>query len=169
MLDASAVVDYLLRSKPGLDIEVWVTSPDSDLHVPALCDVEVCAALRRSLLQGTMTEARTAEVLADYWDLPLARVGHLALMNTILRLRDNFSAYDATYVALTARLDGVLITCDRRLARAVKKRFPDREVVAPEWGFWVSRSGAWAVEQDLAARAPALQAGVVGRVRYSPP
>ncbi len=82
-----------------------------------------------------MPEARTAEVLEDYWALLLGRVNHLALMNTILRLRDDFSACDATYVALTERLNGVLITCDRRLARAVKKRFPDREVVAPEWGF----------------------------------
>ncbi len=131
VLDASATIEYLLRSASGLDIEEWITSPDSDLHIPALCDVEVCAALRRCLLQGAMNLARTAEVLEDYWDLPLSRHGHIDLMDEILRLHENFSAYDATYVALAERLNAVLVTCDHRLARAVKKRFPEREVVTP--------------------------------------
>lgn len=38
----------------------------------------------------------------------------------VLELRDNFSAYDATYVALAERLSGDLLTSDRRLARGVR-------------------------------------------------
>ena len=35
------------------------------------------------------------------------------------QLRDNLSAYDASYVALAEALDAVLLTADRRLAKAV--------------------------------------------------
>jgi predicted nucleic acid-binding protein len=38
----------------------------------------------------------------------------------ILDLRPNFSAYDATYVALAERLAAGLLTADERLARAVR-------------------------------------------------
>ncbi len=32
-----------------------VEAPDTDLHVPALCDVEVTAAVRRALLGGNLS------------------------------------------------------------------------------------------------------------------
>jgi predicted nucleic acid-binding protein len=92
---------------------------DHDLHVPALCDVEVAAALRRALLVGVLNERRAEEALEDYLDLPLTRHGHQSLLVRMLELRDNFSAYDATYVALAERLRGHLLTTDRHLARAV--------------------------------------------------
>jgi predicted nucleic acid-binding protein len=38
----------------------------------------------------------------------------------MLELRNNFSAYDAAYVALAERLRGTLVTGDDRLARAVR-------------------------------------------------
>jgi predicted nucleic acid-binding protein len=46
----------------------------------------------------------------------------------MLALRDNFSAYDATYVALAERLDAILVTGDAPLARAVRAHL-DLEVV----------------------------------------
>lgn len=36
-------------------------------------------------------------------------------------LFENFSAYDATYVALAERLDASLVTADRKLSRAVTR------------------------------------------------
>lgn len=38
----------------------------------------------------------------------------------MLELRDNFSPYDATYVALAEQLRGELLTSDGRLARSVR-------------------------------------------------
>lgn len=52
-------------------------------------------------------------------DLPLTRHGHTALMPRMLALRANFSAYDATYVALVESIGAELMTGDERLARAV--------------------------------------------------
>ena len=87
--------------------------------MPSLCDVEVAAVLRRLSLAGSLTRERQDEAVLDYVDLPITRHGHVSLMTRVLGLRDNFSAYDATYVALTEQLDGALLTSDRRLVRAV--------------------------------------------------
>ena len=90
------------------------------LHVPELCDVEVAAILRKRLLAGELTLDRAADAVIDLVDLPLTRHGHLASVGRILQLRDNFSSYDATYVALAETLDAQLVTTDAGLARAVR-------------------------------------------------
>lgn len=97
-----------------------VRAPDSDLHAPALCDVEVAAGLRRALLQAALSEERAAQAMEQYLDLPITRHGHQRLMARILSLRESFSAYDATYVALAEELGGALLTADQGLARAAQ-------------------------------------------------
>lgn len=52
--------------------------------------------------------------------MPIIRHGHQQLVPRIIELRDNFSAYDAAYVALAERLGGSLLTLDERLARAAR-------------------------------------------------
>ena len=47
----------------------------------------------------------------------------------ILQLRDNLSAYDATYVALAEVLGASLVTADPSLFRAVESTLPDLDVV----------------------------------------
>jgi predicted nucleic acid-binding protein len=96
-----------------------LTDSETDLHVPALCDIEVTAALRRLTRSGVLQEDRRGEALTDYVDLPLTRHGHVPLLARVLALGENFSAYDAAYVALAERLEAVLLTADDRLARAV--------------------------------------------------
>jgi predicted nucleic acid-binding protein len=100
-----------------------------DLHAPALCDVEVVSAFRRALLGGVMQESRAALALEAYLDLPLARHGHAGLMERALVIRDNFTAYDAMYVALAERLGGELLSADAGFVRAVR-RHTDLEVVS---------------------------------------
>ena len=117
--DASALVDYLLRTRSGIEAERILTAPGVDLQVPALCDVEVAAALRGLLVGHAMTVERCEQAVAAYVDLPLTRHGHTALLPRVLHLRENMSAYDATYAALAERLDAPFLTSDRRLARAV--------------------------------------------------
>ncbi len=95
---------------------------DVDLNTPALCDIEVAAALRRSLLTQRLNSVRAAEALQDYLDLALTRHGHQALLGRVLELRSNFSTYDAAYVALAEELKGELLTADDSLARAVRSQ-----------------------------------------------
>jgi predicted nucleic acid-binding protein len=118
VVDASALVEYLLRTPAGTALEAAITG--ADLHVPALCDVEVAAALRRGLLAGTLDLERAQLVLQDLAELPLTRHGHQLLLGRLLDLRQNFSVYDATYAALAERIGASLITADGGLARAVR-------------------------------------------------
>jgi predicted nucleic acid-binding protein len=87
--------------------------------VPALCDVEVTAGLRRALLRDLVSPERAELALEHYRLLPLTRHAHLALLPRVLDLRSNFSADDACYVALAERLGAELLTADERLSRAV--------------------------------------------------
>ncbi|HLB78377.1 MAG TPA: type II toxin-antitoxin system VapC family toxin, partial [Candidatus Dormibacteraeota bacterium] len=64
------------------------------------------------------------DALEDYLDLPLIRHGHQALLGRMLKLRSNFSAYDAAYVALAEQLKGELLTADGGLARSVRRHLP---------------------------------------------
>lgn len=113
------MLEYLLGTEGGLAARETITAPDVDLHVPALCDVEVASGLRRAMLAGLVSERRAAEALEDYLDLPLTRHSHRSLLGRVLELRENFSAYDATYVALAERLKAEILTADARLGRAV--------------------------------------------------
>lgn len=118
--DASALVEYLLGTDRAAPVKQAITVADVDLHVPALCDVEVAAALRRALLARSLTERRAREALADYQALPLTRHGHEGLLGRALALRHNFSAYDAMYVALAEGLRAELVTADAALGRAAR-------------------------------------------------
>jgi len=113
-------VEYLLRTEHSEWIGAAISDANHDLHVPALCDVEVTSALRRALLLGALDDRRAAEAVEDYLDLPLTRHGHQSLTIRILELRDNFSAYDATYVALAELLGGDFLTGDGPLAGSVR-------------------------------------------------
>jgi predicted nucleic acid-binding protein len=126
--DASAVVEYLLRTPRATAIGMTIEDVEVSLHVPALCDVEVAAVIRRALLSRRLREDRAHEAITDYLELPLTRHGHAALIARILQLRANFSAYDATYVALAEQLGAVLLTADAGLARAARShtRLPVR-------------------------------------------
>ncbi|MGH2740164.1 MAG: type II toxin-antitoxin system VapC family toxin [Actinomycetota bacterium] len=120
--DASALVEHVLRSERAEAISGAVENEGADLHIPALCDVEVASALRGALLGGKLTDERAGEALDDYLDLPLARHGHESLLPRILELRESFTAYDAVYVALAERLDAALLTADDGLAASARRQ-----------------------------------------------
>ena len=121
VVDASAVTELLLGRPAGEPVAAALQAHDFDLHAPQLVDVEVLSALRRVVAAGHATPGRAAEAVADLLDLPLRRYPHEDLAPRIWALRDNFSAYDATYLALAevvAEEGAPLVTADGRFARA---------------------------------------------------
>ena len=95
-------------------------APHVHLETPALCDIEIVSGLRTAILRKELSIDRAAEALRDYKDLPLRQHGHRALLQRVFELRGNFSAYDATYVALAERLDAEFLTADDRLERSIR-------------------------------------------------
>lgn len=118
VLDASAAVEWLLRTPAGQDISRSIYSRRESLHSPHLLDLEVTQVLRRQVREGRISPRRADEVVHDLIRLKLRRYPHVALLPKIWELRRTLSAYDAAYVALAETLRAALLTHDARLAAA---------------------------------------------------
>jgi predicted nucleic acid-binding protein len=124
VVDASALAELLLDRRSGDAVAAHLARHGDDLHAPHLVDIEVLNALRRLAAAGATSAVRAGEAVTDFLALTLERYPHAILGMRIWQLRHNFSAYDATYLALAEKLadDGVpLLTSDARFARAARK------------------------------------------------
>jgi predicted nucleic acid-binding protein len=122
VVDASALVEALLRMPSADAVSARLFAPRETLHAPHLLDVEIAQVVRRYAAAGEIDSARGRAALADLADLRLSRYPHGLLLPRIWNLRHNLSAYDAAYVALAEALDAPLVTRDRRLAAAAGHR-----------------------------------------------
>jgi predicted nucleic acid-binding protein len=118
VLDASAAVEILLQTQVGASLTGRVLAPESSLHAPHLVDIEVAQVLRRFTLHGDIQPEQGRQALQDLADFPMDRHSHEMLLPRIWALRENLTAYDATYVALAELLGATLLTRDGRIARA---------------------------------------------------
>jgi predicted nucleic acid-binding protein len=122
VIDASALLEVLLRTPSARAVETRLfEEPRQALHAPHLLDVEVAQVLRRYAAMGEIDGQRGAEALADLADFPIRRYPHDFLLTRVWTLRNNFTAYDAVYVALAEALNARLLTRDQRLAAAVRR------------------------------------------------
>ena len=118
VVDASVIAPALSVDEHVLGEHLRERLERERLVAPALIDLEVASAWRGQARGGQLHDRRAEAALADLAALPLERVPHGPLMRRIWDLRDNLSAYDASYVALAESLDTILLTGDERLARA---------------------------------------------------
>lgn len=113
VVDASAAVLGLLNDG---DARRFLAS--EVVAVPHLADSEVANALRSQVLRGTARELQARDALDRWARLGVHRFAVVGLLARVWELRDNLTAYDATYVALAERIGCELLTADRRLASA---------------------------------------------------
>lgn len=113
VLDVSAAVLALLN-----DGEARRSLATETVAVPHLVDVELAQSLRGQVREGRVGADDAAAALASWARLGLRRFSVLGLLPRIWALRENVSAYDATYVALAETIGCELVTADARLARA---------------------------------------------------
>lgn len=129
VVDASAALEVLLNTPTAHRIAARLFAQGETLHAPHLIDVEVAQVLRRLHRRGEIDAARATQALEDLTDLPLVRHPHGVLLTRVWDLRDNATAYDASYLALAEALGAVLVTCDGALA-AVPGCGAEVEVIA---------------------------------------
>ena len=113
VVDASAAVLGLLN-----DGDARAVLREEAVVCPHLADSEVAHALRCQVLRGAVEVSDAARALDVWARLGLRRVGVSGLLVRIWQLRDNLTAYDATYVAVAEAFEVPLVTADARLARA---------------------------------------------------
>jgi predicted nucleic acid-binding protein len=122
VVDASVVIEALLRRPAAEHVRARLTAWEP--HAPHLLDIEVISALRRLLAHREVTSERAGAALADFLSLSVERYPHAILAPRVWELRENFTPYDAVYLALAEQLgdEGVpLLTVDARFARAARK------------------------------------------------
>jgi len=115
VVDASTAVAGLLND--GVARQLLATER---LYAPHLIDSEIASALRRQVHTQRVTATDGWNALDTWRRLALMRYPVLGLLQRVWELRDNLSAYDASYVALAENL----VTADSRLSNAPHVRCP---------------------------------------------
>jgi predicted nucleic acid-binding protein len=121
VVDASVVVRLLQNRKGDEPLRERFGRPRY-VHAPQLIDAEVTSAIRGLLLTSKaeirISPVRAQQMLDDFAGLSVMRHPMLAYQRRVLALRDNFTAYDAFYVALAESLRLPLLTDDRKYDKA---------------------------------------------------
>jgi predicted nucleic acid-binding protein len=117
-VDASIVAEYLLNGAVRPDLKDLFSGQDT-LAAPSLIDFEIGSVLRRHYLNGAVTEIRARQCLELLGSLRIDLHEASPYAGEIWRLRDNYTYYDASYIALAEALRIPLYTLDRKFVGAV--------------------------------------------------
>ena len=122
VIDASVLVEaYTVYGPVGDDARVELANLAA-LDVPAIFPCEVVSAIRARVNRGELSLARASAALEQPSSTRTVTCPFEPFQSRVWQLRDNYTAYDAWYVALAEWLDADLVTCDERLARATGAR-----------------------------------------------
>jgi predicted nucleic acid-binding protein len=113
VVDASAALSALLNAGPARS-----ALAREQLHAPHLIDSEVANGLRRMVVTERLAADSGWSALDVFRRLGMTRYPVFSLLDRVWELRDNLSAYDASYIALAELLDCTVLTADARLSRA---------------------------------------------------
>lgn len=117
VMDASVVVELLTNGRLADSLRRDLAGRSDSFIVPHLLDVEVASALRKLVAGQRIDSHRTKQLLAGLAMLPAERYAHTPLLTRIWELRNNFTCYDAAYIALAEATDAVLYTSDVKLSQ----------------------------------------------------
>ena len=122
VLDASVVVELLTNGALADSIRRDLAGRTDSFIVPHLLDIEAVSAIRRMTAGQRVDSHRTEQILIGLSELPAERYAHTPLLSRIWELRQNFTPYDAAYIALAEATNSVLYTCDEKLGRGHRAR-----------------------------------------------
>lgn len=119
VVDASAALAALLN-----DGQARQLIAAERLHTAHLIDSEIASGLRRQVQRNQLSAADGWNALRTWRRLAVTRYPVYGLFERIWEIRENLSAYDASYVALAETLDCALVTADGRLSNVSQARCP---------------------------------------------
>ena len=106
VVDASAMVEALVGRDSDDDL---LTALAGDIDAPHLLDVEVLSVLRGLVLGGKLDPVDAVSAQRDYFAFTITRHETEPLAERIWQLRHQFTAYDASYLALAEAGNDTLI------------------------------------------------------------
>ena len=112
VIDVSAMIQVLVGRDPDPALLDGVAG---DLAAPHILDVEVLSALRGMVLGGVLPLEAAESARRSYADLVITRYEAALLADRVWALRNQYTSYDAMYLALAEGLGAPLVTCDRKL------------------------------------------------------
>ncbi|MBL8907026.1 MAG: type II toxin-antitoxin system VapC family toxin [Rhizobiales bacterium] len=117
VVDASVVIGVLIADSATSKIDKLIAAQDW-LVAPELIDLEITNVLRRLERLRRVSEPDAASLLDHYLKLRILRFSVTGILGDIWKMRQNLTAYDASYVALAISLELTLYTRDAKLAAA---------------------------------------------------
>ncbi len=113
VVDASVMIEALVgrhATPAALD------ALEGELAAPHVLDIEVLSALRGLAFAGKLTPDRADRAWREHFAFAITRYDIEPLAGRVWQLRHQFTAYDASYLALAEALPAPLLTCDSLLA-----------------------------------------------------
>lgn len=122
VFDASSLVGLLLKD-PATVAEYRELPADvrTRFRAPALVEPETLNALRRMERDKVVPGWRAAQAVAELRETRRVVYPHGPFLERTWELRHELTAYDAMYLAVAERIDALLFTADRGLARVAKR------------------------------------------------
>jgi predicted nucleic acid-binding protein len=116
VLDNSAAIELL--GDDGVDSAAL---RKSTIYAPELIDIEFTHAVRKLTMLRRIGVTDATQIVSRWSTNRVIRCDHARFLPRIWQLRDNFTSYDAAYVALAEHLGLPLVTADRRLAKSAER------------------------------------------------
>jgi predicted nucleic acid-binding protein len=120
VVDASVLLD-IFADPAAAEAEIAILESTATVYAPHVIDLEVVNGLRKMLLSDRIDLDQASNALSLYRALPINRIDMSPFIDDVWSLRDNFTAYDAAYVALAMGLAVPLMTRDQKLASHAKR------------------------------------------------
>ena len=122
VVDASVVAAAFFQEKYPRAARALLVS-DAPLHAPDLIYAELANVIWKRGARGEVEEEEAVGLLSDMLALPLRITPSGELADAALRiaLRTGRTAYDCLYLALAVKVEGLLVTADRRLVNALAR------------------------------------------------